>query len=144
MIGCRKYFWAAILLLGVAEGRAQQYVLLTTGDTSGVVLYGDPRLEVLARKRPSTPAIRAGNGYRVQIYAGNDRAEATRIKTDFMRRFPGIRTYMTYVQPQFRVKVGDYRSREEAVKMYQQVNKVYAPCMIVPDIVEINPYRDDQ
>ncbi len=132
-----------LLLLLSRNSSAQQYVPLSE-DTSGVVIYGDARLAVLTKKRASGPAIRSGQGYRVQIYSGNDRSEATRIKTDFMRRFPGVRTYMTYVQPQFRVKVGDYSSRQEAAKMYRQVNSIYNPCMIVPDIVEINTLRDDQ
>ncbi len=138
-----RYILLALMLLPALNGSAQQYMPLSE-DTSGVVIYGDPRLTVLTKKRSPGPAIRSGNGYRVQIYSGNNRSEATRIKTDFMRRFPGIRTYMTYVQPQFRVKVGDYATRQEAAKMYRQVNSLYNPCMIVPDIVEINTLRDDQ
>ena len=60
-----------------------------------------------------------------------------------MRRFPGVRTYMTYVQPQFRVKVGDYRTREDALEMYRQASQLYNPSMIVPDIIVINTLRDD-
>lgn len=137
-----KYVVSVVLLLLASKGYAQQYVQLS-GDTSGVAIYGDARLPILTKKRASAATIRSGKGYRVQIYSGNDRSEATRIKTDFMKRFPGVRTYMTYVQPQFRVKVGDYATREEAAKMYREVNHIYNPCMIVPDIVEINTLRDD-
>jgi len=143
MRSLRRYIWLPVLLLCAADSGAQPYVFIG-GDTAGVAVYGDPRLEVLTRKRPPAPVIRSGSGYRVQIYSGSDRGKAIRIKTDFMRRFPGVRTYMSYVQPQFRVKVGDYRTREEAAKMYRQVNTLYSPCMIVPDIVEINTFRDDQ
>jgi len=132
-----------ISLLLSAESLAQQYVPVDE-IASGVVVYADPRLAILTKKRPPAQYIRSGRGFRVQIYSGSDRAKATEIKTDFMRRFPGIRTYMTYVQPQFRVKVGDYRTRQDAVKMYQQASSVYSPCMIVPDIVELNTFRDDQ
>ncbi len=139
---CFKYILLVLLLVSSRNSMGQQYVRLA-GDTTGIVLYGDPRISILTQKRSALPAIRSGNGYRVQIYAGNDRAEANRIKADFMKRFPGVRTYMTYVQPQFRVKVGDYTSRQDAAKMYQQVNSIYNPCMIVPDIIEINTLRDD-
>jgi hypothetical protein len=140
-----KYTYAVLLILlctaGTPEAFAQIKVSYETQDTSGVVIHADPRLAMLVKKRPVS-TVRAGiystHGYRVQIYNGNDRAKATQVKLDFMRRFPGVRTYMTYVQPQFRVKVGDFRSRPDAQKMYQQVNSLYTPCMIVPDIVEIN------
>lgn len=111
----------------------------------GVVVHADPRIDILVKKYRNVRlgVIRSGKGYRVQIYSGNDRNKATSTKIDFMRRFPGIRTYMTYVQPQFRVKVGDYRTRAEAAEMYRQVNTLYNPCMIVPDIIVINTLNDD-
>lgn len=112
----------------------------------GIVLHADPRLAVLVKKSSNIKRglIRSGRGYRVQIYAGNDRAAATRIKIDFMRRFPGVRTYMTYVAPQFRVKVGDFQSRGDAQRLYSQVSGLYQPTMIVPDLIVVNTLRDDK
>ena len=112
----------------------------------GIVLHADPRLAVLVKKSSNIKRglIRSGRGYRVQIYAGNDRAAATRIKIDFMRRFPGVRTYMTYVAPQFRVKVGDFQSRGDAHELARQVSSLYRPTMIVPDLIVVNTLRDDK
>jgi hypothetical protein len=109
--------------------------------STGVVVHADPRLAVLLKK-PTPTGIYSSRGYRVQIYSGNDRGKATRIKIDFARRYPGVRTYMTYVQPQFRVKVGDYQTRQEAKKMYDQVSTLYTPCMIVPDFIVVNTLRE--
>jgi hypothetical protein len=111
----------------------------------GVIVHADHRLDVLMKKYRNVQhgIIRSGKGFRVQIYNGNDRNKATQTKVDFMRRFPGIRTYMTYVQPQFRVKVGDYRTRQDAQEMYKQVSTLYNPCMIVPDIIVINTLQHD-
>jgi hypothetical protein len=80
----------------------------------------------------------------VQIYNGNDRNKAMQVKVDFMRRFPSIRTYMTYIQPQYRVKAGDFKTRGEAHKLYQQLSTLYSPVMIVPDIIVINTLKDGQ
>lgn len=111
----------------------------------GVVVHADPRLSMLIKKYRNAQlgVIGSGRGFRVQIYNGNDRAKAMEIKIDFMRRFPNVRTYLTYVQPQFRVKVGDFRSRPEAHAMYEQVSELYNPSMIVPDIIVINNLKDD-
>lgn len=108
--------------------------------THGVVVYADPRLDIILKKQKSTVtgSIRSGQGYRVQIYNGNDRVKAMHIKNDFMRRFPNVKTYLSYVQPQFRVKVGDYKTRGDAEMMYEQTSALYNPCMIVPDIIMIN------
>lgn len=121
-------------------------------DTLGVVLHADPRLAMLVYNKPDhhltaggrrTGSIYSGRGFRVQIYSGNDRNIATQRKVDFIRRFPGVRSYMSYVAPTFRVKVGDYKDRKAAQAMYQQVSKLYNPCMIVNDIIEINTFRND-
>lgn len=117
----------------------------TIATTVGVTLYADPRLDVLLKKYRNVQlgVIRSGQGFRVQIYNGNDRVKANQVRVDFIRRFPGIRTYLTYVQPQFRVKIGDFRTRADAQKMYDEISTVYTPCMIVPDIVVINTMNDD-
>lgn len=110
-----------------------------------VILHADPRLEGILKhhKEVSYNGIYSERGFRVQIYSGNDRAKATRAKIDFMRRFPGVRAYMSYVQPQFRVKVGDYKTRQEAEQMYHAAADLCNPCMIVPDIVVINTFKND-
>jgi hypothetical protein len=130
---------------------AQQETDTSSTPLVGVTIHADSRLALLtAPPKAKTNAgsrsgmIRSGRGFRVQIYNGNDRVKATKMKLDFMRRFPGVRTYMTYIQPQFRVKVGDFRTRSEAQKMYQQLSTLYSPVMIVPDIIVINTLRDDQ
>lgn len=114
-------------------------------EATGVVVHSDPRLAVLVKKHSNIKKglIRSGRGYRVQIYAGNDRNKATQIKVDFMRRFPGVRTYLTYSAPQFRVKVGDYQTRGDAQKIYNQVRALYTPVMIVPDLIVVNTLKDD-
>jgi len=121
-------------------------------DTTGVIIHADPRIAVLtASFKPKTlitsgtrsGMIRSGRGYRVQIYNGSDRNKANAIKVDFIRRFPDTRTYMSYIQPQFRVKVGDFRTRSEAQKFVEQVSHLYSPVMVVPDIIVINTFKDD-
>lgn len=122
-------------------------------DSGSVVLHADARLALLtAYKEPERisnvttgggrqGSIHSARGFRVQIYSGTDRNKANATKADFMRRYPGFRVYMTYSLPQYRIKVGDYTSRQEAGEFYRQLNGLYSPCMVVPDIVEINTFR---
>lgn len=113
----------------------------------GVTVHADPRLVMLtnALKAKSEKAVnlRSGSGFRVQIYNGTDRTEANKRKLEFMRRFPGIRTYLSYIQPQYRLKVGDFKTRAEAQKLFRDVNDLFNPAMIVPDIIMINTTKDD-
>jgi hypothetical protein len=138
-----RYRYLLLLILLPCLGHAQ------SPDTAGVVLHTDPRLALLFVKKQESGyhglkgSIRSTRGFRVQIYNGNDRAVAQQRKVDFIRRYPNIRSYMSYIAPSYRVKVGDFKSRAEAYKLYQQISSFYTPCMVVPDIVEINTLRDD-
>lgn len=147
-----RLFYILITLLLTFTSLVNAQIKVTEEDPSnakptahGVIVHADPRLAILVKKYRNVQlgVIRSGRGYRVQIYSGNERAKALERKVDFMRRFPGVKTYLTYAQPQYRVKVGDFRSRGEAQKMYEQVNTLYNPCMIVPDIIVINTLKDD-
>ena len=117
-------------------------------DTSGIVIHNDPRLDLVVAALKPKPAIkgviRSGRGYRVQIYNGNDRNKAIQIKVDFLRRHPDVPAYMTYIQPQFRIKVGDFKTRAEAAELYREMNQLYGAAMIVPDVIVINTFKDDQ
>ena len=83
--------------------------------------------------------IYAGKGFRVQIYNGYDREKANKVRLEFMKLFPGTYTYLTYVSPGFRVRVGDYRNRDQAAGMLREANSMYpSPCMIVHDVITVH------
>jgi hypothetical protein len=111
-----------------------------------IIIHTDPRLKLVVDKHKGSQrgGIYSGRGFRIQIYYGNDRAQAIQRKLDFMRRYPNIPTYMSYVQPQYRVKVGNFSSREDALDMYRQCISLYGACMIVPDVVVINTLNNQQ
>lgn len=136
--------WGLLLLLlvpGLLQAQSK--------DTAGVVVHADKRLALLFAKKQESGihgikgSIHSQHGFRVQIYNGNNRNEAQQRKIDFIRRYPNVRSYMSYIAPSYRVKVGDFRTRAEAMRFYQQITGYYTPCMVVPDIVEINTLRDE-
>jgi hypothetical protein len=122
----------------------------TNAPKNGVQLFSDYRLAILnSYKEPAkvitnnsvSGSIHSGKGFRVLIYSGTDRFKANATKSDFMRRHPGMRIYMTYALPQYKIKVGDFTSRQAATNLYTELSSQYSPCMIVPDIVEINTLK---
>lgn len=75
-----------------------------------------------------------GKGYRIQIYSGPDRLKAKETKVSFMKRFPAIRSYITYTAPYYRIRVGDFKTRGEAYDFYKHLGKTYT-VMIVPSLI---------
>lgn len=104
-----------------------------------VVIHADHRLssvmERLEKKNNThTPSGKA-RGFRVQIYNGNNRSEANAIRTRFVRTHAGIRSYVVFKNPQYRVRVGDFRNRKEAHEFMSKINSQFGACMIVQDII---------
>ncbi|UIR55716.1 SPOR domain-containing protein [Sphingobacterium sp. SRCM116780] len=69
---------------------------------------------------PSKPVVRSAatrrtvRGFRVQIFAGSNRSNAFSEQARFRSMYKDIDTYINYDEPNYRVKVGDFRSRSEA------------------------------
>lgn len=60
-------------------------------------------------------------GYRTQIFSGNNQRsskdEAFRKEKEVKELFPDVPTYVTYTAPFWKLRVGDFRSHEEAYHM---------------------------
>lgn len=58
-------------------------------------------------------------GYRIQIFSGRstDREKAFEIKNEFKEIFPDERVYVVYKAPDFRVTVGNFRSKIESIEL---------------------------
>jgi hypothetical protein len=82
-------------------------------------------------------AIRFAQGYRVLIYSGTNREEATKARNRSYAKFPDIIPHYDYAQPNHRVKVGDFVDRLEAQRVYAGLIAEFPSALIVPDRIEI-------
>lgn len=76
-------------------------------------------------------------GYRLQLYFGNDRAHANDLKTEFLNLYPKTSAYVLYRQPNFKLRVGDFKSRLEALKFLKEIQTFYNTAFIVQDEVKL-------
>lgn len=84
-----------------------------------------------AESRQSMP------GYRIQIYFGTDRTQANEIRTAFIKDHESTEAYLLYHQPNFKVRVGDYKTRLEAMKALQLLSISYPGAFLVKDEVHL-------
>jgi hypothetical protein len=70
-------------------------------------------------KRPGP--IFSGMGYRVQIYYGSDRKETFTEQAKFKSEYPKLNTYITYKEPNYYLRVGDFRTRLEAQNLMNEL-----------------------
>jgi len=105
---------------------------------SDKALYVNKRLEmVLDTMAKQNKAIRYISGYRIQIYVGNVRQEADAAKSYIYQSFPDLTPYVSYSQPTYRVKVGDFMYRSDAEQYLDQIREQYSSAVILADRVEI-------
>jgi len=114
--------------------------------TRGTIdLVKDPRIDTLAARRsglkisgtPGAVYSTSGYGFRVQIYNGSSRKEAYDAQARFNNEYQGTRTYISYAEPNYKVRVGDFRTRLEAEKLLQELKGQFSPLFIIPG--KINP-----
>jgi hypothetical protein len=131
------------------------FILIGAGafaqDTSSVVIHKDPRLDMLLKKQGDVNAAvrkanaRTAKGYRLLVINTNKRDEAMAAKTKVYTNFPELKTYLVYQSPYFKLKVGNFRTRDEALQ-YQKTLGYYFPkgVFIVGDTIEITPEKDTE
>lgn len=114
--------------------------------TGQLNIYQDPALDTLiSRYILSFKNIEERNGYpgmegfRIQIYSSsnrNAREESGKVRADFISKFPDIVSYPLFAEPgYYKIRVGDFRTKTEATKLYLQISKAFPDSYIVPDII---------
>ncbi len=86
---------------------------------------------------------RSAKGYRILVVNTNKRDEAIAAKTRIYSNFPELKAYLVYQSPYFRLKAGNFKTKEEA-QQYQRILSLYFPkgVFIVNDIIEIVPEKE--
>lgn len=72
-----------------------------------------------------------GYGYRVQIYYGNE-TKARSIQNKFRINYPGIYTKLDYDKPDWKVQVGNYKTKLEADKAVISFSEKFSGLIVIP------------
>jgi hypothetical protein len=92
----------------------------------------DAVLDTLANKNRS---IRYAPGYRVQVYVGTQRQKVEEAKLLIYQNFPELSPYLTYSQPTYKLKVGDFMRRMDADRYYSSIKQLIPSAQLQPDKV---------
>ena len=77
---------------------------------------------------------RSFEGYRVRIFFKESaRAESEEVVKVFEARYPGIPAYRSYANPYFKVTVGDFRTKSEAMQLMSRIITEYPTAFVVKE-----------
>lgn len=105
-----------------------------------VVIEGDPRIEQLIE---TYDALKKENNkvsvYRVQVFSG-ERDNATKALKHFEKNHFEHYSNIIYDQPNFKVKVGAFRTKQDAERFIKTLDKAYNSAFILTEEIEYNEF----
>jgi hypothetical protein len=131
-----KIVFIALLFLA-RQGSAQT-------DTAGVVVRKDPRVDSLVQKQieinevTTRDARRNVPGFRIQVINSPDRNKVYAAKVKIYEEYPDMKPYLLYQAPNYKLKVGNFKTQEEAEQAMQQLSRLFPSGLyVIRDIIEI-------
>jgi len=107
-------------------------------------IYRDPRVDSLINKQIQINEVTTRDsrrnipGYRIQVANSNDRNQVFAIKTKIYQIYPELKPYLIYQPPNYKLKVGNFRTPEEAEPYLQKLTKDFpSGVFLVHDIIEV-------
>ena len=108
-------------------------------DTGVVTIINDPRLDALIdRHIQSKTELNGLRGYRIQVYFGSGRQarkEANEAKASCISLFPTQKAHILFQTPFYKVRIGDFRTRNEAFIWHKEIVRKFPKAYIVNDII---------
>jgi len=84
-------------------------------------------------------ASKAISGYRIRVFYDNNPQARTRsesIENALMEQYPEHKVYRSFESPNYKVLIGNFRSKDEALRMFNALKKTYPTAYIIKDNIE--------
>jgi len=115
-------------------------------DTGAIVVHRDPRVDLLIRKQmeineeTTRDSRRTMPGFRIQVMNSPDRNKVFAAKTKIYQQFPDVKPYLLYQPPNYKLRVGNFRTQEEAEEFQKQLSALFPSGLyIIRDTIEVTP-----
>ena len=84
----------------------------------------------------SANAASSKPGYRIRVYYDSQqssRGVSDAIAKTISNDYPDVRVYRTFESPNFKVTVGDFRTKDEALKIFTELKATYPGAFLIRD-----------
>ena len=92
--------------------------------------------EMLAQKKEYNKSIEAYQGFKIQIYYGSEK-KCYEVQEDFKMLYPDIATSVIFSTPQWKLQVGNFRTRLEADNAIVNIKKEYPGAIVLATAIEL-------
>lgn len=117
------------------------------GRKGKVTLHQDARIEKLGEfvrnGEESVEGVKI-DGYRIVIFFDQDKSVVSQQKANFMARYNDHKAYIDYVAPNYRVRVGNFRTRLEAEGLKAELLVYFPTAVVVEDKIQLPALPGDE
>lgn len=109
------------------------------GDDADVQIRQSQEIMSSMRQHIASNSKRTSSGYRVRIFFDNKqtaRTESEKTLKRFKDLFPGVAAYRIYANPYFKVTVGDFRTKSEAMALLTRIKGAFPSAFVVKESIE--------
>ena len=93
--------------------------------------------ELVAQKTEYSKEKNSYPGYKIQIYYGSEK-ECYEIQEEFRALFPEIPTSIVFSTPQWKLQVGEYRTRLEADRSIAGIKEEYPAAIVLATNISLD------
>ena len=108
-----------------------------------IISINEIGINKLVKKYKAIQKSKGGvNGWRVQLKFKAKEAEILQIKLDFIKLYPKIPVYLKYDEPYYKIRVGDCRTKLQAIKIQHLINNDFPGSYPVPEIINLSKLKN--
>ena len=108
--------------------------------TGQVTVHKDERIDALVKQKgaiiPPATAPQM-SGYRIQLIFDSNKKLVDDAKTKFVNDHPKVDTYVAYNAPHFVLKVGDFRTKQDAERFREMLMREYPTSFVIKETINL-------
>jgi hypothetical protein len=101
----------------------------------------DSRVDLLVKKHIQiNETLNTMDGFRIQVFSesgNNSKTRAQSVQSEFQSRFPEMGVYLTFKSPNYRVRIGDFRTKLDVQRFLMALTGDYPNAFIVSDQINL-------
>ena len=110
----------------------------TNGKTE---IIQDSRVDLLVKKHIQiNQTLSTMDGFRIQVFSDsgtNSKTKAQSVQSELQSKFPEMGVYLTFKSPNYRVRIGDFRTKLDVQRFLMVLTGDYPNAFIVADQINL-------
>jgi hypothetical protein len=131
-----------VVVLFLLSGQAMMgFAQEKNKEKGNIQIIQDDKVDLLVSKHIQINQNRKSmEGYRIQIFfdsGNNSKTKAQSIYEGFKAKYPDVRAYLSFKSPNYKVRVGDFRTRLDAQRFLNDIIDEYPNAWIIADMINL-------